>query len=176
MTLLKTINENEATGVVKKVYERFTLIMGKVPNVIKLHSASTTTFPYILGLLNEFAEHPNLDREILTYLRIIIPHRNNGEYCVALQSAIIKSMGVSETEIETAKNNPENLPLDEKRKTLLLFAVDVIEGYYDNIETRLEKLRTLGWTDQEIYEMCFLGSFQKGMIPLINAFKVKKDF
>ncbi len=176
MPLLKTISEEEATSVVKKVYDGYQSVFGKVPNVIKFHSASQTTFNYLMGLLNEFSNNSEIDPLTLTFLRIIIPHRNGGTYCVKFQSKIIKTLGVSDGEIEKAKNDPGELSLDEKRKSLLLFAIDVIEGNHNNIESRLTDLRNLGWTDKNIYEICFLGALQKAMIPLVESFKVENDY
>lgn len=176
MTLLKQVNENEATDMVKQVYDGFTQVLGRVPNVVKFHTASSTIYPYFMGLVNEFADHPNLDPVLLNYLRIIVSHRYGGEYCVKFQSFLAKSRGESEDNIETAISNPHEINMDDKRKTLLLFALDIVDGNHDDVENRIAALKSIGWTDQDIYEICFLGGLQKGMVPLIMGFKVEHDF
>lgn len=176
MSLLKTVHENEATNVTKQVYDGFAGMMGRVPNVIKFHTASTLTYPYMMGMLNEFANHPNLDQALITYLRVIVPYRYRGEYCVKFQSFLLKGLGESDENIEIAKKDPTKLPMDEKRKSLLVFALDILDENYENVEGKLEKVKSYGWTDQDIYEFCMLGGFQKGMIPLVTGFKVEHDF
>lgn len=176
MSLLKSVSESEAQNEVKQVYGGFAQLLGRVPNVVKFHTASTTTYKYLMGVINEFADHPTLDPVLITYLRIIVPFKLKGEYCVKFQSFLIKNRGVTDEEIEIAKRNPANLPIDEKRKALLLFVLDVLDDKHENIEEKLDKVRSHGWTDQEIYELCFIGALQKGMTHLIKAFKVEHDY
>lgn len=176
MTLLKQVNENEATDAVKQVYDGFSQILGKVPNVVKFHTASSTIYPYFMGLVNEFADHPRLDPILLTYLRIMVSNKYGGAYCVKFQSFLAKARGESDENISAAINKPETIDLDEKRKTLLLFALDVVDGKHDNIENRIAALKSIGWCEQDIYEICFLGGLQKGMVPLVTGFKVEHDF
>lgn len=176
MSLLKTIEVSEATGVVKQIYDGFEQNLGKVPNVIKFHSISQTIYPRLMDLLNQFAQHSRLDPVLITYLRVIIPYRYNGEYCVKFQSHLVKMYGEPEENIEIAKKDPSQLPMDEKRKTLLLFALDLIDGKHENIEAKLEKVKEFGWTDEDIYEYCFLGGLHKGMMPLVKGFKVEHDY
>lgn len=176
MTLLKQINETEANDVVKQVYQGFTQNIGRVPNVVKFHSVSPTIFPYLMGMVNEFSNHPTIDPILVSYLRMLVSHKYAGEYCVKFQSFLIKNRGESHQNITQAIKNPQSIKMDEKRKELLLFALDVVCGHPDNIEDRIQHVKSLGWTDSDIYELCFLGGLQKGMVPLIKGFKVEHDY
>lgn len=176
ISLLKTVKPEEANDLVKDVYKGFSEKMGKVPNVIQFHTASQKVYGYLMGMFNDFSMHPTIDPVLQAYLRVIISHREGGEYCVEFQSFLLQAYGVSNEEIKLVLEDPENVRIDEKQKQLLLFALRLIEGSPGNTSEDLHKLHNLGWSDREIYEMCFLGGVQKGMIPLVKGFEVEHDF
>lgn len=176
ISLLKTVNPDEAQGVVKDVYAGFSEKLGKLPHVIRFHSASPRVYGYLMGLMNEFAGHSTLDPVLQAFLRAIVSRREGGEYCVKFQSFLLQAYGVPPEKIEKALHNPEDAPLADKQKHLLLFALRLIEGQTEATPEEIEKLHDMGWTDEEIYELCFLGGLQKGMVPLIKGFKVAHDF
>ncbi|MCG8700388.1 MAG: hypothetical protein MI922_20200, partial [Bacteroidales bacterium] len=154
MTLLKTLPENEATGVAKVVYDGFKQQFGKIPNIIKFHTASTYTFETFMSLIQLFAEHSKLDRVLISYLRLILSRKYGGNYCVSFQSFINKAHGESDENIQQALDDVTKLNMDEKRKSLLLFTIELLEGTNANIKNQLEQLHLLGWDDKEIYEFC----------------------
>ena len=176
ISLLKTVEPEKAEGVVKDVYDGFSEKLGKLPNVIRFHSASPRVYGYLMGLMNEFATHSTIDPVLQAFLRAIISHREGGEYCVKFQSYLLQANGVSQEAINQTLHNPESVPLTDKQKQLLLFALRLIEGQHETTPEALEKLHNMGWSDEEIYELCFLGGLQKGMVPLIKGFSVEQDF
>ena len=176
ISLLDTVKPKEAQGLVNDVYSGFSNALGKLPNVIQFHTASPDIYGYLMGVLNEFSTHQSINPVLQAYLRVIISHREGGEYCVKFQSYLLRMHGILQEDIDLAVEDPKNVKLEEKQKQLLLFALQLIAGGTEPVTEDLNKLRDLGWTDKDIYEICFLGGLQKGMTPLINGFKVQHDF
>lgn len=176
MTLLKTVKPSEASGGIKQIYDGFISKLGKIPNVIQFHTASPSIYGHLMGILNTFSQHPTLDRELLAYLRYIISHRVGGAYCVQFQSYLLKAYGQSDENIAYAVTDLAKLKMDDKRKTLLCFALALLENTDMDVPQHLQDLHNKGWQDQEIYEYCFLGGLQMGMMPLVEGFRVEKDY
>ena len=176
MSLLKTVFENDATGVLKEIYGGFSQKLGKVPNVMKVHSVSPEFFGRLMGVYQYFMGHPTLDPLLVGLLRVIISNKNQGEYCVAFQSQVARLNGASDEDLEQAKKDVHGLKMDEKRKSLLVFAVRLIQREEQDTKKEIEKLKTLGWTEKEIYELCVVGALQKGFIPMVEGFEVEIDY
>ncbi len=136
MSLLKTVNESEAIGFIENVYSTFTQNFDKVPNVVKFHTASTVLFQKLMDFINHSQGHATLNPVLMAYTRLVISHYYKGEYCVRLQSALLKMHGVKEKDIEQAKNNILELKLEEKQKSLLLFVFDLTNGNHQNVKQK----------------------------------------
>ncbi len=58
----------------------------------------------------------------------------------------------------------------------MVFVIDLMFDKPMNKKERLSKLKDLGWTDKDIYELSFLGGLQRGMIQVIKGFELEFDF
>lgn len=176
MSLLNYVDEKNASGIIKQVYNGFSAVVKKVPNVVQFHSASPELFPKFMNYVDHFSNHPTLDPILIAYTRLIVSARKNGEYCKRLQSALLKMYGETDEKIKEAIENTANIDMDEKRKAILQFATNLADNRIDNAKPHVNNLKNLGWSDKEIYELCAIAGMQSGMVPLIKGFKVEIDF
>lgn len=176
MALINYVKRENATGQIADIYEKIEQRMNKIPNVVQFHSASPELFPKFMSVIGHFFDHPTLDSVTVAYIRFLISFHEKGEYCVRLQSLALKSFGVSEEQLNKAKENYYNLQLDEKRKALVCFILDEIFDKLVNTEEKLKQLDELGWTEKDIYEASVLAALQKGMVRVITAFKLEFDY
>lgn len=176
MSLLNYIDEKNAEGIVKQVYNGFSAVVKKVPNVVQFHSASPELFPKFMNYVDHFSNHPTLDPILIAYTRLMVSTRKGGEYCKRLQSALLKMYGETEERIKVAVNDSANLEMDNKRKAILLFAVNMVDNKIENAKPHVKNLKNHGWSDKDIYELCAIAGLQSGMVPLIKGFEVEFDF
>jgi alkylhydroperoxidase family enzyme len=78
--------------------------------------------------------------------------------------------GFSDADLEALKANPENAPLEDFQKALLLFVLKVVKTPEEVQETDVEKLREMGWSDQDIFDAAFHGTAMIGASKLYKAF------
>jgi len=94
--------------------------------------------------------------------------------CINLNSGVLKMAGgFSDADLEALKAHPENAPLEETQKALLLFVLKVIRTPEQVEAGEVEKLRERGWSDQDIFDAAFHGAAMIGMAKLYKAFSQK---
>lgn len=176
MSLLKYVKKEEASGAVAAVYNLMEERVKFIPNVIKFHTASPEFFEKYMQLVSHFTDHPIFESRMVAYIRLLVSNRANGKYCIQLQSAILKSFGVPEDDLQKALTDYTQVNLEPRQKALVCFVVDEMFDNLDNKIKRIDELRSFGWTDKDIYEASIIGGLQIGMVKLINTFEVQSDF
>ncbi len=175
MAIIKTVNPNEATGAVAEIYEHFKSKFGFVPNAFQVTSSSEFLLSQQVKFLGYYMQHPTINFHLQAFIRMLVSVTHHCEYCVNMNTGLLMQSGITFEQIAAAKENPNNAPLPEKDKAMLLFVLKVVHNS-NNIESSdLEQLRSIGWQDSEILEATFHGTSQIGTDMIFNAFKVEND-
>lgn len=176
MCLLKTVTPAQAEGSIKMLYAEAEKIFGKVPNVFQMYSVN----PYFLAkqaeYLGYFSQHPTLTGEFNAYIRLLVSEMMNCTYCIRLNSAVLRSMGVTDDDILMARKDFSKVNLDNKKKTLLLYVLKLVADPHKMTEEDLNKVRAEGWSDKDIFDAAIHASNHSAFVKLIDTFKVVVDF
>ncbi len=176
MSLLKLVEKDEATGRVAEIYESMTSTMGFIPNAFKVFSPS----PYVLDRqysnLGFYMRHKTLAGNLLAFIRLLVSDQEQCSYCVGMNSGILLQYGVLPEAIAEIKLDPTKAPLNEKDLAMLLFVLSVTKNSNAIVQEDVDKLRNLGWTDEEILEASYHGATASGVDKIFNAFKIPSDF
>ncbi|PLX22670.1 MAG: hypothetical protein C0597_02120 [Marinilabiliales bacterium] len=176
MSLLNYVKREEATGHIAEIYDMLEERIKVIPNVVQFYTASPELFGKLMGLIGHFIDHPKLEREMVAYTRMLISHKSKAEYCVKLQSGILRSMEISEQDLDVAKEDYTKVRLNDKNRALVCFVLDMMFDKLENAKSRIEELKEHGWTDKDIFEASVMGAIQKGMVNVIKTFEVQPDF
>ena len=170
MFILKTVKPEEATGKVSEAYSVFPKEM-PVPAPLILMSASPELVHLQSGILRHFMTHEKLDMGLLAMIRYLVAAEHDYTFCINLNAGLLKMAGgISDADLEALKANPENAPLEDSQKALLLFVLKVVKTPEEVQESDVEKLREMGWSDQDIFDAAFHGA------AMISASKLYKAF
>jgi hypothetical protein len=170
MFKLKTVKPEEATGKVAEAYSVFPKGI-PVPAPLVLMSASPDLLHLQSQIVRHYMTHTKLDMGFLAIIRYLAASEYNYEFCIKLNTGILKMAGgFSDSELEELKKNPENAPLEDSQKALLLFVLKVVKAPEEIKETDVEGLREMGWSDQDIFDASFHGTSMIGMSKLFKAF------
>ena len=63
--------------------------------------------------------------------------------------------GLSDSDLETLREDPETAPLEDFQKALLLFVLKVVRTPNEVQEGDVRALREMGWTDQDIFDAAY---------------------
>jgi alkylhydroperoxidase family enzyme len=104
-------------------------------------------------------------------IRYLAANEYNYQFCINLNAGILKMAGgFSEEDLEALRANPENAPLEDFQKAMLLFVLKVVKTPEAVQESDVEALREMGWTDQDIFDAAFHGTAMIGASKLYKAF------
>lgn len=175
MSLLKTIDPKEATGKVAQIYKTVEEGMGFVPNVFRFLTASPILFENQMMRNGYYGQQQSLSKELLAFIRLVVSYKAGGDYCVNLNTKMLKAWGIPESNIKEVLVSPEKAILGEKEKVLLQFVLRVVFEAESISSSEIQNLHKFGWNDVEIFDAAAMGTTQRGNVQLIKAFKVEKE-
>ena len=155
MFILNHVKPEEATGKVAEAYSVFPPEF-PVPDPLILTSASPELTQLQSGIIRHYMTHEKLDMGLLATIRYLVANHYDYQYCINLNAGILKQAGgLSDSDLETLRENPETAPLEDFQKALLLFVLKVVRAPNEVQEGDVEALREMGWTDQDIFEAAY---------------------
>jgi uncharacterized peroxidase-related enzyme len=117
-----------------------------------------------------------LDETLLSYdikeaIALLISKENSCKMCVDVHKNIAKMLGLSEDKIEEILQGIESMSVDDKDKALLHFCVRASQkDNYKMTKEDIDKLKTLGWSDNEILEAVAIVGYFNYINTLSNVF------
>jgi len=170
MFILDHVKPEEATG---KVAEAYSIIPSgmPVPEPLVLMSASPELTHLQSGFMRYYMTHEKLDMGLLAMIRYLVANEQDYTFCINLNAGILKQAGgMSDSDLEALRKNPEAAPLEDFQKALLLFVLKVVKNPGEVQKSDIDTLHELGWSDQDIFEACYHGASMLGASTLYKAF------
>ena len=153
MSFLKTVKPEEATGLVAEIYKPMQAIMGMVPAPLQLASASPRLLAIQKQAIDYFTAHPTLSPGLLALIRLLVAEELRYNYCIGLNSTILKMMGIADDDqLAAVMADPKKAPMPEKDTALLDVVVRACTRPESVQESDIQNLRDLGWEDSDIYD------------------------
>jgi alkylhydroperoxidase family enzyme len=172
MALLSTIPPEKAEGKLKELYGVTEMMFGGVPNNVRMLGVSPKILENMLGIVEYYAEHPTLRPPFQAMVRMMVSKQCNSPFCENLNTGMLLKGGMTVEQIEACKADPENAPLDEKEKTLLKFVLKATKDPHSVAAQDVEALKSLGWSDRDIFDAVAQGARLVGNNILFDAFKI----
>ena len=154
MFIIKTIPLKEAKGELRLLYRKIEKVLGFVPPHFELFA---TLDPKSLSEFVEhnlyFAKHPNIDAQLLPFLRLCIAQKECRSYCVNFNTKMLLENGIEKEFLSDICNNIEKLPFEPKQILLFLKVLYAVENPQEFGEKDLKELHDLGLSDKDFYEL-----------------------
>jgi len=177
MSLLETVNPEQAEGRVGELYNIFKDTIGFIPNAFRLYSVNPEMLEQHWQYLSYHINHPTLSGKLMVMIRLLVSTAQHCEYCVNINTHLLnKELGMAMTEILAIKNDPDNAPLEPREKALLKFVVKATLDSNSVNKSDIDVLHESGCSDQEIFDALHHGARQVAADILFNAFKIENDF
>lgn len=177
MNMISTVSPAQANGNVAQVYGQIEQAFGRVPNGMRLFSASPALLEQNWQQLGYYMQHPRLSFPLLAFIRMLVSVQHECAYCIGMNESLLINMGgLSAEDVMAAKRNPSDAPLPENEKAMLLTVLKAVEAPKALNKSDLERLRALGWEDGDILDAVYHGARNVAADIMFNAFKIEKDF
>ncbi|MFV1441345.1 peroxidase-related enzyme [Phaeobacter sp. JH20_36] len=160
MAWIRTVPFEEATGKLKKLYERVTGPGNNVDNIMMVHSLRPHSMEGHMALYKNVLHHSgnSLPKWYLEVLGVWVSSLNDCAYCVEHHFAGLQRLLADEArglEIRAAieARNPQLAPLDPAQRAGLVYARKLTEAPAALIEADIHALRAAGLDDGQILEI-----------------------
>lgn len=152
MFLLNHVEPKKAKGKVAEVYSLFPPPF-TVPDPVLMASVSPEIANIQGQIIRYYGTHPKLDYGLMAMIRYVIANDLKYEFCIKLNSEILKTAGnMSDKDLKALNAEPENVPLEDFQKAMLLFVLKAIRTPEDVTAEDIEELHEYGWEDKHIYD------------------------
>jgi len=165
MSWIKTISYEEATGSLKKLYERIKGPEDKVDNVLRIHSLRPHTLESHMSLYKSVLHHKDnaLPKWYLETLGIWVSQLNQCNYCVSHHSEGLKRLLKDDEKyneiIQYVHHHKVTETLDGKWMAGIEYAKQLTQDLTNVKQEAIEKLDKAGFTDGEVLEINQLVSY-----------------
>ena len=149
MTRLTKVDPAQATGSVKETLDELAARGGALgPMVLTMASSSALLRGYME--LNRAMKRSHLDRRISERISLAVQEWLGCGYCVAAHSEAARTLGLSDTDIELAR---QGTATDLKVAAIFAFAQQVAAAPAEITEADVEQLRSHGYRDEQIADV-----------------------
>jgi uncharacterized peroxidase-related enzyme len=149
MSRLVAIEPEHATGKAKELLDGVHAKLKMTPNMMRVMANSPAVLQAYLSFSGALAGGL-LDAKLRELLALTVSEENACQYCVSAHTAIGKMTGLSDTEIEAARDGDSDSP---KREAALVFARRVNETKGQATDADVDAVRKAGYSDGEIAEI-----------------------
>lgn len=134
--------------------------LGMVPNVLRAYAFDEAKLNAFTGLYNDLmlAESglSKLEREMIA---VAVSSVNKCFYCLVAHGAAVRELSGDPALGEQIAMNYRVADLEPKQRAMLDFAVMITEASYRIEETDREALRSVGFTDRDIWDIAAVAGF-----------------
>jgi uncharacterized peroxidase-related enzyme len=149
MSRLVAIEPEHATGKAKELLDGVHAKLKMTPNMMRVMANSPAVLQAYLSFSGALTGGL-LDAKLRELLALTVGEENACQYCVSAHTAIGKMTGLSDAEIEAARDGGSDSP---KRAAALAFARRVNETRGQATDADLEAVRKAGYSDGDIAEI-----------------------
>lgn len=151
MPYIKIIDQKEASGELKVVYDRINSERGKLSNIMKIHSLLPDTMIKHLELYTSimFSKN-NLTREEKEVIAVVVSKINKCDYCVNHHAEALNYYWKNSSRLTNFINTLDDADISTKLKSAIQYAAKLTESPGDINEFAVNSLKKQGWTDEDI--------------------------
>jgi uncharacterized peroxidase-related enzyme len=150
---LRLIDENEASGELKREYDAAVQRAGKVFNIVKAMSLNPGVLAASMGLYRAIMFGPSeLSRVERELLAVVVSCANDCHYWIHAHADDLRAEGAPNELAEHAAHDYREADLEPRLRALCDFAVKMTHTPAAVGADDVDALRGLGWTDPAIHD------------------------
>jgi alkylhydroperoxidase family enzyme len=142
-----------------------------VPEPLLLMSASPEIAYHLSNIIRYFRGQDGLDLGLLAAIRYLVASEHKNQICVDFNGGLLQQAGgMSAQELRELRDHPENAPLEESQKEMLLFVMKAVKTPEKVTKADVEKLHQMGWNDRNIFDAVYQGASMAAISTMVKAF------
>lgn len=174
MPWIKQIDENNAEGNLKEVYDNLTSNRGKVSNIMKVHSLDPETMKNHLDMyMSIMFNSSSIDREERELIAVVVSALNSCAYCVNHHAEALNEYWKDDSKINMLVSDYKSLEFPIRTLAILNYAekLTVTPGMVNEFD--LQNLRIHDLNDQDILNINLVVSYFNFVNRIANGLGVE---
>ncbi len=159
MAWIQTIEEDQASGKLKKIYESLKKERGKVSRILSVHSLHPRAMQKHLELYAAVMfDSSGVSREEREMIACIVSRKNRCPYCIAHHDEALFYYWKDREKIRSLENI-DSCDITDRQKAMLHYAEKLTESPEKTTEKEIKALRNHGFSDEEILTVNLVVSY-----------------
>lgn len=160
MSWIKEIDEDEAEGELKDIYDEIAGARGKLSNIMKVHSLNPQAMKAHMDLyLSIMFKSSSLNRKQCEMIGVTVSKTNGCEYCVNHHAEALNHYWRDDERIEEFIDDHSRAGLDDDEEAMLDYVIKLTKTPAEMSEEDIEKLRGYGFGDDDILNIDLVASY-----------------
>lgn len=160
----------------QKIFIEIEDAFGMVPNLFKTYSHFPPLLKANWNKVKAVMMQGSLSRKTKEAIALLVSKDNGCAYCVAAHTAALKSIGVTEKEINIIESEIEKSMFTEKERSLITFVRKANKDPNKITDEEFEELRMNGVGDSEIVEALGVMELFTSFNKFLDSLHVEIDF
>ena len=160
MPWIKTIDESEATGRIKELYDELIQKRGKVSNIMKIQSLNPEAMKQHLDLyMTLLFGKSGLSRAERELIAVVVSAANECGYCISHHAEALRNYWKDEEKVRQAIESPDTLDLPEKTQRMVEYAIKMTKTPGQITQEDVDSMRDAGYSDEDILNINLIMSY-----------------
>lgn len=160
MPWIRVIDEAEATGQLKEIYEEIKQKRGKISNIMKIYSLNPQAMKTHMDLyLTLMFGSSGLKREERELIGVVVSAANSCEYCVNHHAEALNHYWKDKEKIKGIIKDLKSLNLPERLTKMIEYVVKLTEDPNAIKQGDVNALRKVGFSDKDILNINLITSY-----------------
>lgn len=176
MARISGIEKQQTSKDMQDIFTEIEGAFGMVPNLFKTYSHFPPLLKANWNKVKAVMMQGSLSRKAKEAIALLVSKDNSCAYCVAAHTAALKSIGMTEKEINIIENEIEKSIFTEKERELITFARKANKDPNRITDKEYESLKKAGASDSEIVETLGVMELFTAFNKFLDSLKVEIDF
>lgn len=151
MPFIKVIDQNEAEGKLKEVYDEIISTRGKLSNIMSIHSLNPDSMIKHMELYKTLMfGKSNLSRVLKEMIAVVVSKANKCDYCINHHAEAVNFYWKDEEKLSKFIDDFRNIKLEDKVYALLEYAYKLTIDAHNIEQSDIDLLKQHGWYDEDI--------------------------
>lgn len=151
MPYIKVIDENNAEGKLKELYNEIISSRGKLSNIMAIHSLLPNTMIKHMDLYKSIMfGKSNLSRELKEMIAVVVSKANNCDYCINHHAEALNFYWKDDKKLQQFIDDFRSIPIEDKLSILLRYAEMLTINPAHIGQSFIDEIKTFGWSDEDL--------------------------
>lgn len=151
MPFIKVIDQQNADGKLKDIYDEITATRGKLSNIMKIHSLFPESMLKHMDLYKTIMfDKSNISREVKEMIAVVVSAANKCNYCINHHAEAVNFYWKDNDKLKQLITNYNSLDLGPKIKVLLDYASSLTVSPNIITQNSIDLIKSYGWRDEDV--------------------------